>query len=114
MKGLGGEHNDYEKITYSTSSNNVLEFSMSSKYVGGKSGAMVGYSEIDSSHFTDRDKRAIRRDHVKEAQSLVENYKDTQSADARMKAKQKVNTLSKPHQNYFNKQIDKVYNGLQR
>ncbi|MBR8934901.1 hypothetical protein HBP12_03505, partial [Staphylococcus aureus] len=88
--------------------------SMSSKYVGGKSGAMVGYSEIDSSHFTDRDKRAIRRDHVKEAQSLVENYKDTQSADARMKAKQKVNTLSKPHQNYFNKQIDKVYNGLQR
>ena len=48
------------------------------------------------------------------AQSLVENYKDTQSADARMKAKQKVNTLSKPHQNYFNKQIDKVYNGLQR
>ncbi|HDZ0154553.1 TPA: hypothetical protein RRP93_002720 [Staphylococcus aureus] len=114
LKGLGGEHNDYEKITYSTSSNNVLEFSMSSKYVGGKSGAMVGYSEIDSSHFTDRDKRAIRRDHVKEAQSLVENYKDTQSADARMKAKQKVNTSSKPHQNYFNKQIDKVYNGLQR
>ncbi|HCZ9434456.1 TPA: hypothetical protein O4G82_002193 [Staphylococcus aureus] len=114
LKGLGGEHNDYEKITYSTSSNNVLEFSMSSKYVGGKSVAMVGYSEIDSSHFTDRDKRAIRRDHVKEAQSLVENYKDTQSADARMKAKQKVNTLSKPHQNYFNKQIDKVYNGLQR
>ena len=114
LKGLGGEHNDYEKITYSTSSNNVLEFSMSSKYVGGKSGAMVGYSEIDSSHFTDRDKRAIRRDHVKEAQSLVENYKDTQSADARMKAKQKFNTLSKPHQNYFNKQIDKVYNGLQR
>ncbi|HCX2267749.1 TPA: hypothetical protein OZF01_001170 [Staphylococcus aureus] len=114
LKGLGGEHNDYEKITYSTSSNNVLELSMSSKCVGGKSGAMVGYSEIDSSHFTDRDKRVIRRDHVKEAQSLVENYKDTQSADARMKAKQKVNTLSKPHQNYFNKQIDKVYNGLQR
>ncbi|HDG5860698.1 TPA: hypothetical protein PF291_002181 [Staphylococcus aureus] len=114
LKGLGGEHNDYQKITYSTSSNNVLELSMSSKYVGGKSGAMVGYSEIDSSHFTDRDKRVIRRDHVKEAQSLVENYKDTQSADARMKAKQKVNTLSKPHQNYFNKQIDKVYNGLQR
>lgn len=24
LKGLGGEHNDYEKITYSTSSNNVL------------------------------------------------------------------------------------------
>ena len=56
----------------------------------------------------------VEHAHVKEAQSLVENYKDTQSADARMKAKQKVNTLSKPHQNYFNKQIDKVYNGLQR
>ena len=78
-----------------------LEFSMSSKYVGGKSGAMVGYSEIDSSHFTDRDKRAIRRDHVKEAQSLVENYKDTQSADARMKAKQKVNTFKQTASKLF-------------
>ncbi|HAR4366376.1 TPA: hypothetical protein I1P05_001389 [Staphylococcus aureus] len=96
----------------SNSNSNLMEFNILT--MGGKSGAMVGYSEIDSSHFTDRDKRVIRRDHVKEAQSLVENYKDTQSADARMKAKQKVNTLSKPHQNYFNKQIDKVYNGLQR
>ncbi len=51
---------------------------------------------------------------LKKHKASVENYKDTQSADARMKAKQKVNTLSKPHQNYFNKQIDKVYNGLQR
>ncbi|MBR9146668.1 hypothetical protein HBP67_03680, partial [Staphylococcus aureus] len=59
-------------------------------------------------------KRVIRRDHVKEAQSLVENYKDTQSADARMKAKQKVNTLSKPHQNYFNKKIDKVNNKIEK
>ncbi len=61
---------------------------------------------INLSHFTDRDKRVIRRDHVKVAQSLVENYKDTQSADARMKAKQKVNTLSKPHQNYFKYKSD--------
>ncbi|WP_410530550.1 hypothetical protein QJ053_04020 [Staphylococcus aureus] len=99
-------------IFQSNSNSNLMEFNILT--MGGKSGAMVGYSEIYSSHFTDRDKRAIRRDHVKEAQSLVENYKDTQSADARMKAKQKVNTLSKPHQNYFNKQIDKVYNGLQR
>ncbi len=64
-------------------------------------------------HISQNYKRVIRRDHVKEAQ-LSSNDKDTQSADARMKAKQKVNTLSKPHQNYFNKQIDKVYNGLQR
>ncbi|MBG3832097.1 hypothetical protein [Staphylococcus aureus] len=99
-------------IFQSNSNSNLMEFNILT--MGGKSGAMAGYSEIDSSHFTDRDKRVIRRDHVKEAQSLVENYKDTQSADARMKAKQKVNTLSKPHQNYFNKQIDKVYNGLQR
>ena len=81
---------------------------------GIKKGWLYGYSEIDSSHFTDRDKRVIRRDHVKEAQSLVENYKDTQSADARMKAKQKVNTLSKPHQNYLNKQIDKVNNKIEK
>ncbi|MGT0202262.1 hypothetical protein ACVNPX_05830 [Staphylococcus aureus] len=99
-------------IFQSNSNSNLMEFNILT--MGGKSGAMVGYSEMISSHFTDRDKRVIRRDHVKEAQSLVENYKDTQSADARMKAKQKVNTLSKPHQNYFNKQIDKVYNGLQR
>ncbi|WP_444424697.1 hypothetical protein ACTS9Q_03885 [Staphylococcus aureus] len=102
----------YINIFKSNSNSNLMEFNILT--IGGKSGAMVGYSEIDSSHFTDRDKRAIRRDHVKEAQSLINDYKDTQSADARMKAKQKVNTLSKPHQNYFNKQIDKVYNGLQR
>ncbi|WP_119024916.1 hypothetical protein [Staphylococcus argenteus] len=98
---------------YKTSNDlNLIDFDMYT--TGGKSGAMVGYSEIDSSHFTDRDKRVIRREHVKEAQSLVENYKDTQTAQDRVKAKQKVDTLSKPHQKYFNKQIDKVYNGLQR
>ncbi|CDR65846.1 hypothetical protein [Staphylococcus schweitzeri] len=100
-----GKHKTYNDL-------NLIEFDVYT--TGGKSGAMVGYSEIDSSHFTDRDKRVIRRDHVKEAQSLVENYKDTQTAHDRVKAKQKVDTLSKPHQNYFNKQIDKVYNGLHR
>ncbi|MBR9371694.1 hypothetical protein HBQ81_03700 [Staphylococcus aureus] len=99
-------------IFKSNSNSNLMEFNILT--IGGKSKAMVGYSEIDSSHFTDRDKRVIRRDHVKEAQSLVENYKDTQSADARMKAKQKVNTLSKPHQNYLNKQIDKVNNKIEK
>ncbi|MBR9548007.1 hypothetical protein HBR70_03665, partial [Staphylococcus aureus] len=79
-------------------------------------GWLYGYSEIDSSHFTDRDKRVIRRDHVKEAQSLINDYKDTQSYEdlARMKAKQKVNTLSKSHQNYLNKQIDKVNNKIEK
>ncbi|HCY7952659.1 TPA: hypothetical protein O1801_001570 [Staphylococcus aureus] len=114
LKGLGGEHNDYEKITYSTSSNNVLELSMSSKYVGGKSGAMVGYSEIYSSHFTDRDKRAIRRDHVKEAQNLINDYKYTQIYEDFAKATAKVSTLSQSHQNYLNKQIDKVNNKIEK
>lgn len=100
-----GKHKTYNDL-------NLIEFDVYT--TGGKSGAMVGYSKIDSSHFTERDKRVIRRDHVKEAQSLVENYKDTQTAHDRVKAKQKVDTLSKPHQNYFNKQIDKVYNGLHR
>ncbi|MBE5664263.1 hypothetical protein HU000_07345 [Staphylococcus sp. SS60] len=98
----------------SLSSDNIIEYDLHTNQAGGKSGMLYGYSEMYSSHFTDRDKRAIRRDHVKEAQSLVENYKDTQTAQDRVKAKQKVDTLSKPHQKYFNKQIDKVYNGLQR
>ncbi|MBR9222747.1 hypothetical protein HBQ79_03700, partial [Staphylococcus aureus] len=69
-------------IFQSNSNSNLMEFNILT--MGGKSGAMVGYSEIDSSHFTDRDKRVIRRDHVKEAQSLINDYKDTQSyEDAR-------------------------------
>ncbi|MBR9232845.1 hypothetical protein HBQ78_03730, partial [Staphylococcus aureus] len=64
-------------IFQSNSNSNLMEFNILT--MGGKSGAMVGYSEIDSSHFTDRDKRVIRRDHVKEAQSLINDYKDTQS-----------------------------------
>ncbi|MBR9064028.1 hypothetical protein HBP43_03700, partial [Staphylococcus aureus] len=62
-------------IFKSNSNSNLMEFNILT--IGGKSGTMVGYSEIDSSHFTDRDKRVIRRDHVKEAQSLINDYKDT-------------------------------------
>ncbi|TXO02707.1 hypothetical protein FVP27_02680, partial [Staphylococcus aureus] len=90
------------------------EISMSSNYVGGKSGAMVGYSEIDSSHFTDRDKRVIRRDHVKEAQNLINDYKYTQKYEDLAKATAKVSTLSQSHQNYLNKQIDKVNNKIEK
>ncbi len=101
-------------IFQSNSNSNLMEFNILT--MGGKSGAMVGSYGVKLTHHISQTvtNALFRRDHVKEAQSLVENYKDTQSADARMKAKQKVNTLSKPHQNYFNKQIDKVYNGLQR
>lgn len=93
-------------IFQSNSNSNLMEFNILT--MGGKSGAMVGYSEIDSSHFTDRDKRVIRRDHVKEAQSLINDYKDTQSYEDLAKATAKVSTLSQSHQNYLNKQIDKV------
>ncbi|MBR9628527.1 hypothetical protein HBR91_03685, partial [Staphylococcus aureus] len=71
-------------IFQSNSNSNLMEFNILT--MGGKSGAMVGYSEIDSSHFTDRDKRVIRRDHVKEAQSLINDYKDTQSYEDLAKA----------------------------
>lgn len=95
---------------YKTNSNsNLMEFNILT--MGGKSGAMVGYSEIDSSHFTDRDKRV---DHVKEAQSLINDYKDTQSYEDLAKATAKVSTLSQSHQNYLNKQIDKVNNKIEK
>ncbi|MBR9543085.1 coagulase, partial [Staphylococcus aureus] len=55
--------------------------------------------------------RVIKREHVREAQKLVENYKDTHSYKDRLNAQQKVNTLSEGHQKRFNKQINKVYNG---
>lgn len=97
-------------IFQSNSNSNLMEFNILT--MGGKSGAMVGYSEIDSSHFTDRDKRVIRRDHVKEAQSLINDYKDTQSYEDLAKATAKVSTLSQSHQNYLNKQIDKVNNKI--
>ncbi|HCY7361028.1 TPA: hypothetical protein O1546_000910 [Staphylococcus aureus] len=99
-------------IFQSNSISNLMEFNILT--MGGKSGAMVGYSEIDSSHFTDRDKRVIRRDHVKEAQSLINDYKDTQSYEDLAKATAKVSTLSQSHQNYLNKQIDKVNNKIEK
>ncbi|HHD6239514.1 TPA: hypothetical protein ACOTZX_001222 [Staphylococcus aureus] len=102
----------YINIFKSNSNSNLMEFNILT--MGGKSGAMVGYSEIDSSHFTDRDKRAIRRDHVKEAQSLINDYKDTQSYEDLAKATAKVSTLSQSHQNYLNKQIDKVNNKIEK
>ncbi|HDA7730776.1 TPA: hypothetical protein O5V32_001689 [Staphylococcus aureus] len=99
-------------IFQSNSNSNLMEFNILT--MGGKSGAMVGYSEIDSSHFTDRDKRVIRRNHVKEAQSLINDYKDTQSYEDLAKATAKVSTLSQSHQNYLNKQIDKVNNKIEK
>ncbi|PZK13046.1 hypothetical protein C7R18_07915 [Staphylococcus aureus] len=99
-------------IFQSNSNSNLMEFNILT--MGGKSGAMVGYSEIDSSHFKDRDKRVIRRDHVKEAQSLINDYKDTQSYEDLAKATAKVSTLSQSHQNYLNKQIDKVNNKIEK
>ncbi|WP_113613417.1 hypothetical protein [Staphylococcus aureus] len=99
-------------IFQSNSNSNLMEFNILT--MGGKSGAMVGYSEIDSSHFTDRDKRVIRRDHVKGAQSLINDYKDTQSYEDLAKATAKVSTLSQSHQNYLNKQIDKVNNKIEK
>ncbi|MCQ1397530.1 hypothetical protein NNJ03_10220 [Staphylococcus aureus] len=99
-------------IFQSNSNSNLMEFNILT--MGGKSGAMVGYSEIDSSHFTDRDKRVIRRDHVKEAQSLINDCKDTQSYEDLAKATAKVSTLSQSHQNYLNKQIDKVNNKIEK
>ncbi|HEH7866009.1 TPA: hypothetical protein SHZ08_000674 [Staphylococcus aureus] len=99
-------------IFKSNSNSNLMEFNILTMV--GKSGAMVGYSEIDSSHFTDRDKRVIRRDYVKEAQSLINDYKDTQSYEDLAKATAKVSTLSQSHQNYLNKQIDKVNNKIEK
>ncbi|HHW7840274.1 TPA: hypothetical protein ACU25N_000126 [Staphylococcus aureus] len=99
-------------IFKSNSNSNLMEFNILT--MGGKSGAMVGYSEIDSSHFTDRDKRVIRRDHVKEAQSLINDYKYTQKYEDFAKATAKVSTLSQSHQNYLNKQIDKVNNQIEK
>ncbi|HFG8990705.1 TPA: hypothetical protein ACGI2L_000612 [Staphylococcus argenteus] len=98
---------------YKTSNDlNLVDFDMYT--TGGKSGAMVGYSEIDSSHFTDRDKRVIRREHVKEAQSLIYDYKYTHKYEDLAKATSKVNTLGESHQKYLNKQIDKLNNQIEK
>lgn len=116
LAGLNGESHDFTTTHQSPTSsnhthNNVVEFEETSALPGRKSGSLVGISQIDSSHLTEREKRVIKREHVREAQKLVDNYKDTHSYKDRLNAQQKVNTLSEGHQKRFNKQINKVYNG---
>ncbi|HDE4279096.1 TPA: von Willebrand factor binding protein Vwb [Staphylococcus aureus] len=116
LVGLNGESHDFttthqSPTTSNHTHNNVVEFEETSALPGRKSGSLVGISQIDSSHLTEREKRVIKREHVREAQKLVDNYKDTHSYKDRLNAQQKVNTLSEGHQKRFNKQINKVYNG---
>ncbi|WP_423830157.1 von Willebrand factor binding protein Vwb [Staphylococcus aureus] len=116
LAGLNGESHDFTTTHQSSTTsnhthNNVVEFEETSPLPGRKSGSLVGISQIDSSHLTEREKRVIKREHVREAQKLVDNYKDTHSYKDRLNAQQKVNTLSEGHQKRFNKQINKVYNG---
>ncbi len=116
LAGLNGESHDFTTTHQSSTTsnhthNNVVEFEETSALPGRKSGSLVGISKIDSSHLTEREKRVIKREHVREAQKLVDNYKDTHSYKDRLNAQQKVNTLSEGHQKRFNKQINKVYNG---
>ncbi|HCD5078581.1 TPA: von Willebrand factor binding protein Vwb [Staphylococcus aureus] len=116
LAGLNGESHDFttthqSPTTSNHTHNNIVEFEETSALPGRKSGSLVGLSQIDSSHLTEREKRVIKREHVREAQKLVDNYKDTHSYKDRLNAQQKVNTLSEGHQKRFNKQINKVYNG---
>lgn len=116
LAGLNGESHDFTTTHQSSTTsnhthNNVVEFEETSALPGRKSGSLVGISQIDSSHLTEREKRVIKREHVREAQKLVDNCKDTHSYKDRLNAQQKVNTLSEGHQKRFNKQINKVYNG---
>lgn len=116
LAGLNGESHDFttthqSPTTSNHTHNNVVEFEETSALPGRKSGSLVGISQIDSSHLTEREKRVIKREHVREAQKLVDNYKDTHSYKDRLNAQQKVNTLSESHQKRFNKQFNKVYNG---
>ncbi|MCC0844203.1 von Willebrand factor binding protein Vwb [Staphylococcus aureus] len=116
LAGLNGESHDFttthqSPTTSNHTHNNVVEFEETSALPGRKSGSLVGISQIDSSHLTEREKRVIKREHVREAQKLVDNYKDTHSYKDRLNAQQKVNTLSEGHPKRFNKQINKVYNG---
>lgn len=116
LAGLNGESHDFTTTHQSPTTskhthNHLIEFEETSALPGRKSGSLVGISQIDSSHLTEREKRVIKREHVREAQKLVDNYKDTHSYKDRLNAQQKVNTLSEGHQKRFNKQINKVYNG---
>ncbi len=116
LAGLNGESHDFTTTHQSPNTSNhthnhLIEIEETSALPGRKTGSLVGLSQIDSSHLTEREKRVIKREHVREAQKLVDNYKDTHSYKDRLNAQQKVNTLSAGHQKRFNKQINKVYNG---
>lgn len=116
LAGLNGESHDFttthqSPTTSNHTHNHLIEIEEKSALPGRKTGSLVGLSQIDSSHLTEREKRVIKREHVREAQKLVDNYKDTHSYKDRLNAQQKVNTLSAGHQKRFNKQINKVYNG---
>ncbi|EOD7746489.1 von Willebrand factor binding protein Vwb [Staphylococcus aureus] len=116
LAGLNGESHDFKTTHQSPETsnhtyNNLVEFEETSVAPYNRSGSLVGFSQTDSSHLTEREKRVIKREHVREAQKLVDNYKDTHSYNDHVKAQQKVNTLSAGHQKRFNKQINKVYNG---
>ncbi|MCO4358586.1 coagulase [Staphylococcus agnetis] len=88
---------------------NVVDIDQSSFYE--KSGYKYGYSESDTSGYTERDKRAIRRNHVREAEELVNKYVNSHSYQDRIAAQAKVKTLSQEQQKRLNQQIDKIYNG---
>ncbi|PCF41233.1 coagulase domain-containing protein [Staphylococcus delphini] len=95
--------------TETITESNIVDIDESTTFQ--KSGSLYGLSESDTSGYTEREKRAIRRNHVREAESLVNQYVDTHRYQDRIAAQQKVNTLSKAHQKRFNKMIDKAYNG---
>ncbi|QDW99618.1 hypothetical protein [Staphylococcus agnetis] len=88
---------------------NVVDIDQSSFYE--KSGYKYGYSESDTSGYTERDKRAIRRNHVREAEELVNKYVNSHAYQDRIAAQAKVKTLSQEQQKRLNQQIDKIYNG---
>ncbi|MEB7824710.1 coagulase domain-containing protein [Staphylococcus chromogenes] len=88
---------------------NVVDIDQSSFYQ--KSGYKYGYSESDTSGYTDRDKRAIKRNLVREAEEKVNQYVNSHSAQDLVAAREKVKTLDPAQQNRLNKQIDKIYNG---
>ncbi|HCA7395133.1 TPA: coagulase [Staphylococcus pseudintermedius] len=95
--------------TETITENHVVDIDESTTFQ--KSGYLYGVSESDTSGYTEREKRAIRRNHVREAEALVNQYVETHRYQDRIAAQQKVNTLSKAHQKRFNKMINKAYNG---
>lgn len=95
--------------TETITESNIVDIDESTTFQ--KSGYLYGLSESDTSGYTEREKRAIRRNHVREAESLVNQYVDTHRYQDRIAAQQKVNTLSEAHQKRFNKMINKAYNG---